>query len=160
MWRYSWNLHVCMVVGYCSKVFIQYYRVEWFLKFEMNSEISLFNVVFSFASEHFSTFTLLSARLWILRPSLWLSPLSSLLSRLSLSLISLASMSRWLFIANLPIVSWLSIYLHIFLTICPSTSLPINLCTDEISISDVNRHKTSLAIIYMCLEVYCYECIC
>ena len=25
---------------------------------------------------------------------------------------------------------------------------------------DVNRHKTSLAIIYMCLEVYCYECIC
>ena len=89
-----------------------------------------------------------------------LSPLSSLLSRLSLSLISLASMSRWLFIANLPIVSWLSIYLHIFLTICPSTSLPINLCTDEISISDVNRHKTSLPIIYMYLEVYCYKCIC
>ena len=33
-------------------------------------------------------------------------------------------------------------------------------CTDEISISDVNRHKTSLAIIYMCLKMYCYKCTC
>ena len=33
-------------------------------------------------------------------------------------------------------------------------------CTDEISISDVNRHRTSLATIYMCLKVYCYKCIC
>ena len=31
-------------------------------------------------------------------------------------------------------------------------------CTDEISISDVNRHKTYLAIIYMCLKMYCYKC--
>ena len=31
-------------------------------------------------------------------------------------------------------------------------------CTDEISISDANRHKTSLAIISMCLKMYCYEC--
>ena len=29
-----------------------------------------------------------------------------------------------------------------------------------ITFSDVNRHKTSLAIIYVCLEVYCYKCIC
>ena len=33
-------------------------------------------------------------------------------------------------------------------------------CTDEISISAVNRHKTSLAIIYMCLKMYCYKCTC
>ena len=33
-------------------------------------------------------------------------------------------------------------------------------CADEISISDVNRHKTSLAIIYMCLKMYCYKCTC
>ena len=32
--------------------------------------------------------------------------------------------------------------------------------TDEILISDVNRHKTSLAIIYMCLKMYCYKCTC
>ena len=33
-------------------------------------------------------------------------------------------------------------------------------CTDETSISDVNRHKTSLANIYMCLKMYCYKCTC
>ena len=33
-------------------------------------------------------------------------------------------------------------------------------CTDKILISDVNRHKTSLAIIYMCLKMYCYKCTC
>ena len=31
-------------------------------------------------------------------------------------------------------------------------------CTDELLISDVKRHKTSLAIIYMCLKMYCYKC--
>ena len=36
----------------------------------------------------------------------------------------------------------------------------VTTCTDEISISDVNRHKTSLAIIYMCLKMYCYKCTC
>ena len=35
-----------------------------------------------------------------------------------------------------------------------------NKCTDEILISDVNSHKTSLAIIYMCLKMYCYKCTC
>ena len=33
-------------------------------------------------------------------------------------------------------------------------------CTDEISISDVNSHKTFLANIYMCLKMYCYKCAC
>ena len=33
-------------------------------------------------------------------------------------------------------------------------------CTDEISSSDVNSHKTSLANIYMCLKMYCYKCAC
>ena len=42
-------------------------------------------------------------------------------------------------------------------TYCMTSHTP---CTDEISISYVNRHKTSLVIIYMCLEVYCYKCIC
>ena len=37
---------------------------------------------------------------------------------------------------------------------------PISQCTDEISISDVNRQKTSLAIIYICLKMYCYKCTC
>ena len=30
-------------------------------------------------------------------------------------------------------------------------------CTDEILISDVNSYKSSLAIIYMCLKMYCHE---
>ena len=33
-------------------------------------------------------------------------------------------------------------------------------CTDEISISDVSSHKTSLANIYICLKMYCHKCAC
>ena len=36
----------------------------------------------------------------------------------------------------------------------------VHCCTDEILISDVNSHKTSLANIYMCLKMYCYKCAC
>ena len=33
-------------------------------------------------------------------------------------------------------------------------------CTDELSLFYENRHKTSLANIFMCLRVYFHECIC
>ena len=44
------------------------------------------------------------------------------------------------------------------LTVYVTCACTVTRCTDEISISDVNRHKTSLAIIYMCLKMYCYKC--
>ena len=31
------------------------------------------------------------------------------------------------------------------------------MCTDEILISDVNSYKSSLAIIYTCLKMFCYK---
>ena len=33
-------------------------------------------------------------------------------------------------------------------------------CTDEILISDVNSYKSSLAIIHICLKMYCYKYAC
>ena len=60
---------------------------------------------------------------------------------------------------------------------CPAISMPeslccllykyfldnlyfVDTCTDEILISDVNSYKSSLAIIHICLKMYCYKYAC
>ena len=55
---------------------------------------------------------------------------------------------------------WSNTYITDVLYVDTVLSPVMSICTDEMSISDVNSHKTSLANIYMRLKMYCYICAC